>query len=66
MNHNPYDLTIGDIVILDADLAIGGVPVEVIQSTPNNVYTKISDGESSWYVMTARLSPMGSIKSNGT
>ena len=62
MNHNPYNLKVGDEVILDNDLNSKQV-VYIHEFTPQHmwatVYTKSiwTRRKTKWTVMTYRLSP---------
>lgn len=63
MNHNPYNLQIGQTVILDAGFSNGG-EVVIDDFTSLQMYATVheeSDPQSKWEVMTYRLTP----KENG-
>jgi hypothetical protein len=68
MNHNKYNLMVGQIVILDANYQ-NKSEVGIHAFTPNEmyatVYAKNDTGRDMWQVMTNRLSPIEIISGNG-
>lgn len=61
INHNKYNLGIGDVVMLDGKYRTGS-KVVIIDFTPNKMFATVHGCESSiddsWQVMTARLTPI--------
>lgn len=63
MNHNPFNLKIGQVVILDKDFN-NSSEVVIKSLSPNGMFASISahdeedTGDWYWQVMTARLSPI--------
>jgi hypothetical protein len=56
MNHNPYNLKVGDEVVLDADF--NNHSIVIIEAfTPHQMYATVKSGEYVWETMTHRLSP---------
>jgi len=56
MNHNPYNLEVGDEVVLDADFANHGL-VTIESFTPLKLYAMVRSGTTCWETMTGRLTP---------
>lgn len=61
MNHNKFDLKVGDTVILDKGYA-NESKVTILEFTDKQLYAKIKPAEAitdtSWDVMTYRLKPI--------
>ena len=59
MNHNPYELKVGDAVILDKQFANKSA-ITIVDFTPNKMYSSIrsKDSGNEWMVMTHRLQPV--------
>lgn len=58
MNYNPFELSIGETVLLDEQYANWSI-VEIVSFSPSFMYAKIREpfGEDTWQVMTNRLTP---------
>jgi hypothetical protein len=59
MNHNPYELKVGDAVILDKQFTNKSA-ITITDFTPNKMYSSIrsEDSDNEWMVMTHRLQPV--------
>ena len=53
--NNPNGVAVGDIVLIDGDYA-NHSSAEVIELTPAELFATVKSGETTWDVMTRRLS----------
>ena len=56
MNHNPYNLEVGERVILDAGY-YNRTEVTIMYFTPEKMFAEVRNGNNHWKVMTYRLTP---------
>lgn len=63
MNHNPFNLQVGEIVIID-DKYVNGGEVIIRGFTENELFAIVECDGSIWQTMTCRLSPIKKWRKN--
>lgn len=54
INHNPQNLKVGEVVMLDADFN-NPSSVTIVDFTPSGMFAVVRSNEVEWEVMTSRL-----------